>query len=846
MNISESLDKWGLSIYEAALPESVRKSFDAFRNRISDERLIVWDIKTVLFVLICLGTFTFFVGNNYSGSSTEKWDQYIVDSTKVNANKPLLGTAKWIRFDEWCLGTPCIRSQSLNGFNLQNPALGFKESPLLMGAPVHEITSYVKPHLWGFLLFDFERGFSFYWYWKFFGIMIGMTLLLKIISRNNFWMSLAGTLWILYSSYVQWWFSTPGTELLVAGCFICISALYVLLSRSTSAIIISIVVLTISSLTFVLTLYPPYQVSLGYLILAVLGGVAWKNYSKEILHDKLILRIAGVVLMFAAIGFIMSHFLTACKDSIAVMAATEYPGNRISTGGVISMNKYWGGFFDFLYSESHLPPIWFNPCEASNFVLLYPIVLIAMIIDKIKGKKIDAFDVVLLVYIVFISLWMLTGYPEFIAKITALNRVRENRALIGIGVGSIFLIIHYLSGDRSRAAAATAAPVVAAETGDAKSKKKKKQAQASRAMSADISGNYLNLGVLAIMVVTFGLMYWFGNSFNAENKNFLSDKQIFGISFAVSVLSALILAHARFLFSTIIVGLVLWSNFMINPIAKGMPAMTDKDLMRNITEIRAKDPDAKWIAYGSNILANYLIATGVNVINGTKFIPDMDMYKVLDPDGSHKKVYNRFAHVHCLPFNPDSKNPDDMKWIIDNEDAFTLCIPPRSKGLRDIGVKYIMSNRTLWKEDLEYWDPLYEDAVNGMYLFKRRESTRKDSEEQLAKLKEVPMATFRVENMRMAANSTHDRFVLTGQAVVAADNAIPGAVYADVNGHLVEGSLGLPDPSATDPRLRNAGFKVEIPYVRLGTGYSEFKLRVFTKDKSGYATSATPLGVTLN
>ncbi len=847
MNFTKALDDWGMRILNAVVPTNLRQKTSEFLDRVSDERLIVWDYKTVIFVLGSLMTYALFVSFNLSGTSIEKWEQYIPDSTKIASYQPIIGKAKWIRFDEWCLGVPCIRAVAANDFGRINPGVGYGESALLMGIPVRDVTTYVKPHLWGYFLFSFERGYSFFWYWKTFGLLISGFLLLKVLSRNNFWMSLAGSVWILFSSYVQWWFSTPGTDLMVAAFMICVSGLYVLLSRNTLAIVVNALILTIFSLSFFLTLYPPYQVSLGYLILAVLGGVAWKNYSKEIFHDKLWLRVACVVIMFAMIGGMMAHFLSACKDSIAIMAATEYPGNRISTGGVISLNKYLGGFFDFLYSESHLPPIWYNPCEASNFILLFPVVFIAMIIDKIKGKRVDAFDIVLLVYILFISTWVLVGYPEFIAKITALNRVRENRAFIGIGIGSILLVIHYLSGDRS-ARAHSSDSSDTTESTDAKSKKKKKQARATKSasLSSGLQSNLFNVGSLAIMVLSFGLMYWFGNYFNEENKNFLTTKQIFGVSFAVSVLSMLILSHARFLFSTIIVALVLWSNFMINPIAKGMPSLFDKDLMRVVTEIRKNDPDAKWIAYGSNILANYLIATGVNVISGTKFIPDLEMMKVFDPTLAKKSVYNRFAHVHCLPFNPDSKNPNDIKFIIDNEDAYTLCVSPRSEQLAKIGVKYIMSNRTSLKEDLEMWEPLFDDQINGMYLYKRREGKRYPSEEFLSKLRELPAAQFRVEHLNVAANTSHDRFIVTGWAYNMQENCPASTIFADVNGHLVKATVGINDPAAPEERFRSGGFRIEIPYTRLGTGSSEFRLKVLNKDGSGYATAPTPLGVQLN
>ncbi len=846
MNLAQSIDSWGSKILAATLPESARRKIEAFLDSISDSRLLVWDIKTVLFILACVGIFTVFVALDYSGSSNEKWDQYIVDSTQISNNQPLLGTAKWIRFDEWCLGTPCLRSQYLHNFEMNNPAVGYGHSSLLMGTPVNDITSYVKPQLWGFYLFSFERGLSFFWYYKYFGMLVTFFLLLKILSKNNFWMSVAGSLWLLYSSYIQWWFSTPGTELIICASMIIICGLYVFISRNSLAIIVCSLLLSLFSVAFVLTLYPPYQVSMGYFILAVFGGMLWKTASKELLLDKLYLRIAGAAFVLVVVGVLTQHFLALSKDSISIMAATEYPGNRISTGGVISMSKYWGGFFDFIYSETHLPAIWGNPCEASSFILLYPIIVVALAIDVWKKRNIDGFTIVLIVYILFVTLWMLTGYPEFIAKITALNRVRENRATIGIGVANIALIVRYLSGDRKLKEVRSDG--TQADGGSGKSNKKKKSESSSKRAStvSSVGSNLFSLETLVIVVLSFAGIYWFGSYFNAENANFFATRQIVIVGIVVAVMGGLILAHARFVFMTLVVGFVLWTNFLINPLTKGMPALTEKPLMKALTEIRSSDPQAKWIAYGSNILANYLIAAGVDVVNGTKFIPDLAMLKIIDPTGANMKVYNRFAHIHCLSFNPDSKDPDAIKLILDNDDAYTLCIDPMSKQLNDIGVTYIMSNRTLSKGALAKWTPLYDDAINGMYLYKRRTSTVNDSELLYSKMRVLPIAQFRVENLRMAANTAHDRFIVTGWAYDLAEDCVPSAVYADVNGYPVEGHFGFDDPSAPEEKFRKGGFRIEIPYTRLGTGQTEFHIQVMNKDKSGYATGTTPLGVTLN
>ncbi len=833
MNFFEVLDSTLLRAYRSVCPTALQESIDRTLSRLSDERLIIWDLKTVLFVAGILLTYIFMASMEYSGSSTEKWNDYIIDSSQIAQTQPVLGKAKWIRFDEWCLTTPCYRSQYLNDFPIRGSNFGYGESPILMGMPTADITSKIRPQLWSFYFFSFERAFSIYWYFKTFGILLGFFFVLKIISRNNFWLSLGGSIWILYSSYTQWWFSTSGSELMVFAALMTVCGLYVLLSQSRATIIINSILLTLFSTSFVLTLYPPYQVPLGYMVLFVMAAHLWSTYSKDIILNKVFFRVGGILVMFVLMALIMVHFFNTCRESINVMAQTLYPGQRISTGGVIDSNRYFSGVFDYLFSEKRIPsPLWGNPCEASNYLLLWPLVVLGMIVDKFRGGRVNYTQLVLLVYICFLSAWMVFGYPDFLAQITVLNRVRENRALIGIGPVNIILIIHYLA---SKFSVTTEHSVVDADQDTNRKKKKAKQSQKEAGRSSSSSSILWIAGAISAVVV-FGGVYLLGTNFNEATKNFLTPTQIKLSGFLASILAFTLVARLSSAFIGLVVFCVLWSNFMINPIAKGMPALTNKSLMHILESIHKSDPNAKWLSYGSNILANYVIASGADVISGTKFIPDLGMYKILDPTGNGSQAYNRFAHVHVLP-NYSAKDSEDMVWRKDGDDAFTWLVNPSSKALEKIGVKYWLSNRLFRAADYAAVEPIVDSAVNNLYLYRRKTTDSLDANVRLAKMVEVKSDDrLKIAEFKGRGSDELGLFIIEGWTYDVQHHNLPSAIYVRVNNHLVKGTVGLASPSANAPE-KNCGFRVDIPFIRIGSGTVGMEIIAVSSDGTSYKAS---------
>jgi hypothetical protein len=112
-----------------------------------------------------------------------------------------------------------------------------------------------------------------------------------------------------------------------------------------------------------------------------------------------------------------------------------------------------------------------------------------------------------------------------------------------------------------------------------------------------------------------------------------------------TLIAYLLLSRRRLAFSLAILitaGLFTWS---VNPVSTGMDAIFGKQVYQVATALEAEQPDSRWLAYGGNILADFLKSTGMEVANGNRYTPDLEFNRVLDPTGEFEDVYNRYGNV---------------------------------------------------------------------------------------------------------------------------------------------------------------------------------------------------------
>nr|OTP48757.1 hypothetical protein A5881_002460 [Enterococcus termitis] len=198
-------------------------------------------------------------------------------------------------------------------------------------SPAFNFATIAKPFTWGYVLLGKEYGLSWYWGIKLIGLVLFSFEIGLILSRRNKYIALLTSLWIPFSSAIQWWFVSPVGDLVffMLGFLTAIYNYFYYHENKPKRMVFSILSAICAS-GFILVLYPALQVPFGYLILLFLVGFFLEFKSKLVLDkfDGLFIGLAVLITLILVGGSILFSW-----DSIYAVMHTIYPGNRISTGG---------------------------------------------------------------------------------------------------------------------------------------------------------------------------------------------------------------------------------------------------------------------------------------------------------------------------------------------------------------------------------------------------------------------------------------------------------------------------------------------------------------------------------
>lgn len=611
--------------------------------------LIHFDRRTRVFLGLLLLFFALATGFKLHGSSIGIWNQMSPDREAVSG--VLLGRPKAIRSDEWAVTTLAIVSQARShpSFPLANPGWGPAQVPLIFNLPVRHWSMLVRPQFWGFFVLDLERGFAFYWNMKAFLLLGGVFLLLMLLTGNDFGTSLFGTAWVFFSGFIQWWFSTPAMLPEMVGCvaLLLVAVHYLLLSSRRWVIAASALSVSVCLLNSTLSLYPPFQVPLLYLGIALLVGSLIPRLAAGFPRELLGFRAGCAAFTLVAVAVLLGLYYRDAKPAISLMLGTVYPGSRMSLGGDVALAQVFSGFYGFFMSEASYPTKWGNVCEASNFVLLFPVPMANIAWRAWRSQPVTALEWSLVSYLVIVLAWMTVGGPHSLAVASALGLSPGTRPLLGLGLGSIYLCCIFLAKPR-----------------------------------LDGSGGFGRQFLIASSFVA--VLAVFALDFNRVTKGFATAEQIAIVSLVAGVAGYLLCARRRILLAVFILVPSVWSHGLVNPIAAGLGPILDTKVIYGVSEIVDRDPEARWVVYGNHVRADLIKTTGANVFNGTKVVPPLEDFRVIDPRASAEATYNRFAHIRLFP-----ETGRGVAITLHQPDLYTIEIDPKSVLWRRLGIRYV-------------------------------------------------------------------------------------------------------------------------------------------------------------
>ncbi|MDY4793020.1 MAG: hypothetical protein SO172_02455 [Pararoseburia sp.] len=590
---------------------------------------------------IAFALFVFCVLNKFNGSSLAEYDWYVQQGAGSEYIRPLFGEARMGRSDEWMVSIPRIMSAEYTDYGKYNDiVMGVRHTNMSASGLYRSYSLLAKPSDWGYYLFGTEYGLSYVWCFHIiFGFMFSYELC-HILTKKNKWLSLLGAGLIWFSMFnMGWsiaiWLFAGQAALVLFYYFLSEPKLWkkALLGFGTA----------VFGAEFVVNLYPAWQVPAGYVYLGLLIWmfVSRKEYWKAYKKREWAIGFAAVAFMISIIG----AFLYNDMDYIREISSTVYPAGRVDYGG-FQLNKLLG------YLSSTLSPFinYENPSEMGCFFNFFPVSMILFLYVLIKKKGKSLLMWCLAVPSLFLTLYCTMELPHKLVEVTLMSKATSVRTADVVGYANVLMLIIALS-----------------------------EYETLKQMKWYVA--------LPVMGCTVGLAVW--NSQQMDMQNVRMDTLLLAV-FAVAAGTGLIAelrSHIKRLAMVALSVVMIYTGMSFNPVQVGIDPITTKPVAYAIRDIVEKDPDALWIGANNFVLGDYLVALGARTINSTNYVPNLKLWKILDPEEKKEEVYNRYAHLRI------DMTDEDTEFSLAWEDQINLQL--NYAKLQDLGIKYLFSVKKL-------------------------------------------------------------------------------------------------------------------------------------------------------
>lgn len=622
--------------------------------------------------LIAIIIFVLCVVFEISGSSIGMW-RYCIGSD-LPTSGDILGTARSIRGDEWVVNTPFAISQEENQPEnytyISNTIRGDETDVFIVyGQPVKDISMIFRPFQLGYLLFGSAKGLSFFWCGRIIALFLISFELGMLITKNRKDISLIGAILITLAPAVQWWFAVNGfVEMIVFGGLAIILLQKYMTTENFWKRLLYLTIIGICGGGYILVFYPAWQLPMAYVFLGLAIWVIAQNAKQCKIKIK---DIISIILIVAIILAMLLNIYIKSKDTISLVMNTAYPGARCETGGGYG-EKYFNYPSNIFFTLDD-QDLGTNVCEAAVFFDLFPIGFILALIVIFKEKKKDLLLIIMLIISILFAIWCAIGLPKILAKLTLLYLSPAKRTFVVAGFLNILILIRAMSlikepiNKKISIAISTISMIVVT------------------AICVHNFPEYYGIAKIAITIFALEVLYFLLLNFNSEKM--------------------------KKLFIPAIIVVIGFTSFLINPIRKGIDVITEQPVGKEIKKIQDQEAGL-WIVEGAGYpMFNFPIMYGAPTINSTNVYPNLERWKILDPDGEYEEIYNRYAHIVI-----DLVEDEEARFELLVQDSFKLYLPVNK--LKDLDVKYIFTVNDL--EDYENeninFEKLYENY--GVRIYK--------------------------------------------------------------------------------------------------------------------------------
>jgi hypothetical protein len=643
----------------------------------------------------------------------------------------LLGHARGIRSDEWLLTSPEVIGNVRRGLpdtiwvgltHTFLPASG-------LGVPSWHWSEIFHPSDWGFFFLPIEAAFAWRWWVPLLaGLLGGYALLVQLTRRPLISGALAAVLAL--SPYSAWWSSSPSA---IAGYLAATGACLVYAMRRRGLLAAAAWGLAAGFFATAagLIMYPPWLVSVGLVILAVIVGVALD-------------RRVGWLRFAAASGAGLAVFVPAMLEwtrealpSVSALAGTIYPGNRVSQAGGGSLrwlfdapaSLWWSGFpgsHRALGVTGHEVAangtlLYTNVSEASTTWLPLPLVVVALVACLLSGRALLArttasatarttasatgsagpsgsgpdastgnraeptpgpwrWTPALVAGVMALLLaWALLPLPSWVGTITLLNRVPGYRTPLALGLAAVLLLaIGATAVERARPGVWFVALVA-------------------------LGG----LATAATMIWATRSLPWSGGHPSLRNVVVLGG--LAGLGFAL-----LLLGRRLGVAGAVLIGVLAVAVYApVNPVFRGLGPLDRDPLVQALRPYVTPGHPPTAAVYGTDTRLNSLVvSTGMESLTGLTVYPDRTFWQRIDPgQESLWNNYNKYAWVS----DPTVDHPVIQPW---SGTQRILRIDPCAASTRSLGIDFSVSPAPLDGSACLHLVTTVERSAGAVYVYR--------------------------------------------------------------------------------------------------------------------------------
>lgn len=612
-----------------------------------------WFFPVVLFVIVIALGFS-----QINGSSIGIYHQLLYGKS-IKDNNLLFGRPRAVRSDEWLVATPLTIAQTKTNYVPVNKNIGNGiDLSLLEDVPTASLIQLFKPHNLSFFVLPVGIAFSLKWWLLAYFLVISVYLFVLTFLPKRKRLAILLSLAFLASPFIAWWYQYITLAPIYYTLFGIVVAVRLMESRTIKGALLWGLLLAYIATSFILVLYPPFQIPCALFAAAFLVGYILDD--NDTVHKNIKPILIGGLAATTLTVLLVAACLLPKLSVIRVINDTAYPGNRMVESGGFNPILFFSSNASLLnQSDSRAGAFtWLgNQSEGSNFLLVFILLipLLVFLIVKYRKKMPNFWSVIALLFLALIfTAWLFVPGVGFLGKITLLDRVLHARLLMGFGLINLWLVIIFVQ---------------------------------------ILEKQLFKISKLTALLYSFALLviYAFIDLHVAKLfPSFIGKKWALLLSLPYPVITYFFIRRRFNLAITTLLIFSIASVIFVHPLYRGISVLTDSRLSKAIREVNPNN-SKRWVT-DSLQLENYAILNGKRSLSGVYAYPDLNLWDKYFPS-SYTSEYNRYAHVH---FQFDHNASKFIKPTLDqpSPDQLVPDMEPCDPFLQENNVGYIFTTQS--------------------------------------------------------------------------------------------------------------------------------------------------------